>query len=83
MVGIQLLYPVDVDRVVLRTLVGKIGVLKGEGLAGIGALLVEGLVLRIFEVPSLDLVYVDLVSSHVANRQRLLVQIYLKVQQIF
>ena len=83
MVGIQLLYPVDVDRVVLRTLVGKIGVLKGEGLAGIGALLVEGLVLRIFEVPSFDLVYVDLVSSHVANRQRLLVQIYLKVQQIF
>ena len=83
MVGIQLLYPVDVDRVVLRTLVGKIGVLKGEGLAGIGALLVEGLVLRIFEVPSFDLVYVDLVSSHVANRQRLLVQIYLKVQKVF
>ena len=83
MVGIQLLYPVDVDRVVLRTLVGKIGVLKGEGLAGIGALLVEGLVLRVFEIPSFDLVYVDLISSHVANRQRLLVQIYLKVQQIF
>ena len=83
MVGIQLLYPVDVDRVVLRTLVGKIGVLKGEGLAGIGALLVEGLVLRVFEVPSFDLVYVDLVSSHVANRQRLLVQIYLKVQKVF
>ena len=83
MVGIQLLYPVDVDRVVLRTLVGKIRVLKGEGLAGIGALLVEGLVLRVFEVPSFDLVYVDLVSSHVANRQRLLVHIYLEVQQVF
>jgi hypothetical protein len=48
-------------------LVGKIGVLERKGLAGVGALLIEGLVLRIFEVPSLDLVDIDLVGCNVAD----------------
>jgi hypothetical protein len=66
----------------LRALVGEIRVLEGGGLAGVAGFIVKGLVVGVLQEAALDLVDVDLIGRHVANREKRLVQIHLKVQQL-
>ena len=73
----------DVNRVVLWTLVGEVGILKRKSLACVSAFLVEGLVQRVLQEPTFDLVYIYLVCSDVPNRESLLVQVRLQIEQVF
>lgn len=66
--GVDLLNPADINRIVLRALVGEVIVLKRRSLARVAGLVIESLIVGILKEAAFDLVDINLIGSDTAYR---------------